>query len=270
MTSLTGEHIVDGRTPRAPALAPDGRLICYVLTPTSRTGDHLDTELWLAGTDTTTDTAPRRLTTGTATESQPRWSPDSAAVFFLSDQAHRGTPQLHRFTVADGTVTALTSWRAGLTGHLPLADPALVALLAEPEPTEQDARRARDRDDAIVVGEHEARARLRLLDLRTGQVTTPEVFTDRHVVELRQRPDGGPLAVLTQAGADNDYGPRTMELHLFDPVTGVGEDLGPVEATAIGNVLVQARAQGMIAGDLESLRAIVAASSSLLRYEPRH
>ncbi|WP_328603501.1 prolyl oligopeptidase family serine peptidase [Amycolatopsis sp. NBC_00345] len=232
MTSLTGELVVDAHAPQAPALAPDGRRLCYVLTPTSRTGDHLDTELWLAETDVGTAAAPRRLTTGTATESQPRWSPDSAAVFFLSDQAQRGTPQLHRFTVADGTVTTLTGWRAGLTGHLPLTDPNLIALLAEPEPTEEDARRAQDRDDAIVVGEREARARLRLLDLRTGQVTTPEVFADRHVVELRQRPDGGPLAVLTQSGADNDYGPRTVELHLFDPVTGAGEDLGPVEATA--------------------------------------
>jgi rhamnulokinase len=44
---------------------------------------------------------------------------------------------------------------------------------------------------------------------------------------------------------------------------------GPVEATAIGNVLVQARAQGMIAGDLETLRAIVAASTSPRRYDPR-
>jgi dipeptidyl aminopeptidase/acylaminoacyl peptidase len=73
---------------------------------------------------------------------------------------------------------------------------------------------------------------LRLLDLRAGQVTTPEVFGGRHVVELRQRPDGGPLAVLTQASADKDYGPRTGRLHLFDPTTGTAEDLGPVEAEA--------------------------------------
>jgi len=44
---------------------------------------------------------------------------------------------------------------------------------------------------------------------------------------------------------------------------------GPVEATAIGNVLVQARAQGFAGGDLESLRAIVAAAFAPKRYEPR-
>lgn len=44
---------------------------------------------------------------------------------------------------------------------------------------------------------------------------------------------------------------------------------GPVEATAIGNVLVQARAQGFAGGDLESLRALVAAAFAPKRYEPR-
>jgi rhamnulokinase len=43
---------------------------------------------------------------------------------------------------------------------------------------------------------------------------------------------------------------------------------GPVEATAIGNVLVQARALGVLSVDLESLRALVAATHEPLRYEP--
>lgn len=44
---------------------------------------------------------------------------------------------------------------------------------------------------------------------------------------------------------------------------------GPVEATAIGNVLVQARAQGFVEGSLESLRTLVAAAFSPKRYSPR-
>ncbi|MFD8498484.1 S9 family peptidase [Amycolatopsis sp. NPDC059657] len=219
MTALTAELVVDGRVPQTPALAPDGHLLCYVLAPCSRTGDHLDTELWLVD-----GAASRRATTDTATESRPRWSADSGTLFFLSDRADRGIAQVQRLDVTDGAVTAVTGWRAGVIDHLPLADPTIVALLAEDEPTGQD--------DILVVGECEPRARLRLLDLRTGQVTTPDVFGDRHVVELRQRPDGGPLAVLTQASSDNDYGPRTCRLHLFDPTTGTTMDLGPVGADA--------------------------------------
>jgi rhamnulokinase len=43
---------------------------------------------------------------------------------------------------------------------------------------------------------------------------------------------------------------------------------GPAEATAIGNILVQARARGLVSGDLESLRAIVAAQFPPTRYAP--
>ncbi|WGD37670.1 rhamnulokinase family protein [Lysinibacter sp. HNR] len=51
--------------------------------------------------------------------------------------------------------------------------------------------------------------------------------------------------------------------------TGVPVIAGPVEATALGNVLVQARTADVIWGDLESLRALVISSTSQIRYTPR-
>lgn len=51
--------------------------------------------------------------------------------------------------------------------------------------------------------------------------------------------------------------------------SGIPVLAGPVEATAIGNVLVQARAAGFAAGDLESLRAIVARAFDPKRYLPQ-
>ncbi|CAN5118479.1 rhamnulokinase family protein [soil metagenome] len=43
---------------------------------------------------------------------------------------------------------------------------------------------------------------------------------------------------------------------------------GPVEATAIGNVLVQARAHGLVDGSLESMRSLVATAFAPQRYLP--
>ncbi len=51
-------------------------------------------------------------------------------------------------------------------------------------------------------------------------------------------------------------------------VCGMPVTAGPVEATALGNVLVQARAQGLIGGDLAALRSVVRATQPLRRYEP--
>jgi rhamnulokinase len=50
--------------------------------------------------------------------------------------------------------------------------------------------------------------------------------------------------------------------------TGLPVLAGPVEATAIGNVLVQARAQGLVTGDLESLRGLVSTAFPVVRYQP--
>jgi rhamnulokinase len=44
---------------------------------------------------------------------------------------------------------------------------------------------------------------------------------------------------------------------------------GPVEAAALGNVLVQARAAGVVQGDLGTLRALLRKTQDLQSYEPR-
>jgi rhamnulokinase len=44
---------------------------------------------------------------------------------------------------------------------------------------------------------------------------------------------------------------------------------GPIEATALGNVLVQARAHGAMPASLEAMRSTIAASFALQRYDPR-
>jgi len=44
---------------------------------------------------------------------------------------------------------------------------------------------------------------------------------------------------------------------------------GPVEATAIGNVLVQGRAAGLVQGELADLRNLVARTFRPVEYQPR-
>jgi rhamnulokinase len=44
---------------------------------------------------------------------------------------------------------------------------------------------------------------------------------------------------------------------------------GPVEATALGNVLIQARALGAVTGSLEALRDLVARTHAPRRFSPR-
>ncbi|QGN47773.1 prolyl oligopeptidase family serine peptidase [Micromonospora sp. WMMC415] len=229
-TQLTAESVVDGRVPQALALSPDGKWVAYVVAPVGRAGDHPVSEVWVAAVDGTG--SPRRLTSGEAYDSAPRWAGDSLLVYFLSDRAERGTAQLHRVGLVDGVVEAVTCWAGGVSGHLPLADPDLVVVIAADEPSAEDERRVRERDDARVWGERVRPDRLRLLDVRSREIRTLDAFGDRHVVEVVQRPDDGILAVLTWSTPDVDPGLVEPGLHLLDPDSGVTRDLGSAAADA--------------------------------------
>ncbi|SNS82760.1 Dipeptidyl aminopeptidase/acylaminoacyl peptidase [Streptosporangium subroseum] len=230
MTEATPQMVVDGAVPLHPVISPDGRWVAYAVAPIGMREKHPVSALWVAAADGSSP--PRKLTAGTANDSVPRWAPDSASLFFASDRRERGVPQLHRISLDGGEAEALTAWKGGISDHLPLGDAHLVAVIAADEPTEEDERRESERDDAKVWGERVPYDRLRLLDLGTGELRVVDGLGDRHVVEVVQRPDGGPLAVLSWAAPDGDPVSFASELHVVDPETGKVQDLGRTELQA--------------------------------------
>jgi dienelactone hydrolase len=116
--------------------------------------------------------------------------------------------------------------------HWPLAGGEMVAVIAADEPSEQDERRQAERDDAIVWGAGASPGRLRLLHLGTRELRVMAELGDRHVVDMVQRPDGGPLAVISWSCPEFDPGMFTADLHMVDPATGGLLDLGRMELLA--------------------------------------
>jgi rhamnulokinase len=88
----------------------------------------------------------------------------------------------------------------------------------------------------------------------------------RRAVEDAQELSGTSVDVVHVVGG----GARNALLcQLTADACGLPVVAGPVEATAVGNVLVQARALGALDGDLARLRALVRATQPVTRYEPR-
>ena len=81
-----------------------------------------------------------------------------------------------------------------------------------------------------------------------------ERISGRGIREIHVVGGGSQNALLCQLTADR---------------TGLPVLAGPVEATAIGNILVQARSQGLASGSLGSLRSLVLRSYPPVRYRPR-
>ena len=132
---LTAELVVDGAVPSQPAVSPDGCWVAYVVAPVGRGGERCMCAIWVAAADGSSP--PWKLTAGMAADSDPRWAPDSASVFFLSDRT--GSRQLHRVRVGGGEAEVLTDWRGEISDAWPLADARLVAVVATDEPTEEDS-----------------------------------------------------------------------------------------------------------------------------------
>ena len=87
----------------------------------------------------------------------------------------------------------------------------------------------------------------------------------RHVIEQAKVLSGRPVEAVHVVGG----GSRNVLLcQLTADAARLPVLAGPVEATAMGNVMVQALARGRV-GSLEEIRAVVRSSAEVERYEPR-
>ena len=92
-------------------------------------------------------------------------------------------------------------------------------------------------------------------------------LADAYARTLQQASElsGCPIEIVHVVGGGSQ---NELLCQLTADAAGIPVIAGPVEATAIGNVLVQARAHGAVPASLEELRQIVARSFSLRRYDP--
>jgi dipeptidyl aminopeptidase/acylaminoacyl peptidase len=218
-TTLTAEMITDALIPAEPQLSPDGHFVAYTVAPLGRRDEHRRSAIWLAAADGAS--APRRLTAGTAQDRLPKWSLDSDHLYFLSDRAERGKPQLHHLPLGGGEAEALTAWKGKLEDYAPLPGCRQVALLATDPPTEEEERRERERDDADVYGERWPRARLRLLDLATREIGTVAGLDEQHVALISPSLAGDQLALVTwpTPELDDHANPGTLWVVTLDGAT---------------------------------------------------
>ena len=85
-------------------------------------------------------------------------------------------------------------------------------------------------------------------------------------LEQAQKLSGRTIEVVHVVGGGSQ---NTLLCQLTADRTGRPVLAGPVEATAIGNVLVQARTAGLVNGELSDLRALVAKTYPPVEYTPR-
>jgi rhamnulokinase len=141
----------------------------------------------------------------------------------------------------------------------------------------QPLRSVLDAGDPAFLAPGDMPRRIAAACVRTGQPEprTPVEITrcvldslalaHRRAVEEAQALSGRPAATVHIVGGGVH---NTLLCQLTADATGLPVVAGPAEAAALGNVLVQARAAGVVTGDLTELRALLRATQPLRYYDP--
>jgi dipeptidyl aminopeptidase/acylaminoacyl peptidase len=261
MAGISAEQIADLAIPCEAQIAPDGRRVAYRLRPLSKKDEHMSSALWIADLDDSGQ-APRQFTAGEAEDSTPQWSPDGRQIAFLSDRARRSTAQLYLIDASGGEARALTSrehkkaveqfaWSPG-GGH--------IAFSSADEPSEEDERREKERDDANVYGERWPYARLRVISILTREMSTL-VAVDAHVDCFAWSPDGSELAYVLRVQISCSHRRvAVVERWAAIAVCVLGRAQGPVLQGRICRAGARWRARASRAGRAELRRLLAVAS----------
>jgi rhamnulokinase len=157
----------------------------------------------------------------------------------------------------DLDLTDLLVAAAALPPGGPRIDPDDPVFLPPGDMPERIVRASRNTDRPIVDAQPEVVVRCILDSLAAA-------FADA-VLEAEQL-SGHAVDVVHLVGGGSQ---NALLCQLTADAAGKPIVAGPVEATALGNLLVQARTHGAVLGDLAALRARVRAATRLHRYEPR-
>jgi dipeptidyl aminopeptidase/acylaminoacyl peptidase len=210
-------------------ISPDGALVAFEVSDRYK----LDTKapkgtIWIVDTH---GGDARPFTSGPRRDDQPRWSPDSQRLAFLSDRAKDGQPQIYVLPRHGGEALALSDVRGHIEGLRWSADGRQIFFLMIDPQTPEEKMREETKDDVIEFEEHPKYAHVYALEVATKAVR-PLTSGNVHAWEFDVAAGGTRTALVA---ADNPfewswYQSRISVVTAPDGGQDTSSDLHPVEA----------------------------------------
>ncbi|HYI11584.1 MAG TPA: S9 family peptidase [Thermoanaerobaculia bacterium] len=197
----------------APQWSPDGKRIAYVLTKADLTRSVYDSDVWVIDADGAND---RRLTFSNTSDTRPHWSPDGKRLAFLSDRG--GKNAVYVMDLGGGEARQLSSEPTAVRDFEWAPDGKSIAFTRPDEPAAEEEKRAKERDDARVVGEGTKHFHLYVANIESGEVRRV-TRGDFSILGFSWSPDGTTVAVDRAPGTGLDDLYRT-DVHLVSVSSG--------------------------------------------------
>ena len=202
------------------AVSPDGRTAVFAVRSTLLDENRTQVDLWSVPTDGSSPA--RELTHDKVAESGLRWSPDGKRIGFLADRD--GVRQVWALPVDGGEAVRMTTHPEPVASFDWSPDATQLAIVAPPAKTEEEQRRARDKDDGYLLGEQWRNHRVWIVT--AGAAGKPRELTDGalHVREIAWSPDGRRLAVSVAPTAEADAS-EDAKAQIVDIASGTAQDV---------------------------------------------
>ncbi|MFL5580862.1 MAG: S9 family peptidase [Gemmatimonadaceae bacterium] len=184
-------------------ISPDGRWVAYVVSAADFKENAYDANVWLVGAG---GGDPVQLTRNVKNDNAPRWSPDGRRLAFLSNrEENRG--QIWLINPFGGEPERLTESKSGVQGYEWSPDGSRIAYVAAQEPTPDEEKKTKERDDPQRFDVDFRMGRLWVIDVATKKATEI-VKGDFSVADPQWSPDGRTLAYVTYPTPKPDDGTR--------------------------------------------------------------
>ena len=210
--AMTFEDVLALKSVSDAQVSPDGKWVAYVVTSVDMKENANDSDVWLVST---AGGEPVRLTTNKKNDNQPRWSPDSKRIAFIS--AREEKPQIFLISPFGGEPEKLTDSKSGVQAFQWSPEGNRIAYVAPQEPTPDEEKKQKDKDDAQVIDKNFKLARIWVIDVTTKKATEL-VKGEYNASDPQWSPDGRLVAFVTNPTPKADDG-NLSDIWVID-VTG--------------------------------------------------
>jgi dipeptidyl aminopeptidase/acylaminoacyl peptidase len=217
---LTPEDLFRVREVSDPQVSPDGGWVAYTVTTADTSADKRVSAVWMTSWD---GARTVRLTTSTAGEHAPRWSPDGRFLAFLSNRDDEHT-QLWLLDRLGGEGAKLTAFPGDVEDYVWAPDGKRLALVVAdgdtakgktPRPIVIDRFQFKE-DEVGYLGRERHHLYLVDVDTRRATLLTPGDYNE---LLPAWSPDGTALAFVSKRRPDFDRD-NNWDLYVMDAVPG--------------------------------------------------
>ncbi|HJQ68850.1 MAG TPA: S9 family peptidase [Blastocatellia bacterium] len=214
--AMTFEDILNLRVASDARISPDGRHVAFVVTQADMKTNFRNSDVWMVSTEAG---GPKVVTRSPKRDDQPRWSPDSRRLAFISDRD--GKAQIYVISIDGGEAERVTDSPTAVQGFEWSPDGRRIAFVSADALPEAREKEKKDGFDQIILDADYQYARISVVEVGPAEARKPVVITSGnfHVTELAWSPDGSVIA-FTARGTPKLADVATTEIYAVAPKAG--------------------------------------------------